>query len=67
MDKKCCFINIPITNGNNIYDYLKLLPIADGDSNTNNDIILENHQRLKVLESKYDLKDKFVFIFLLIR
>ena len=64
MDKKCCFINIPITNDNNIYDYLKLHPITDDDNNnTNNDIILENHQRLKVLESKYDLKDKFVFTF----
>jgi len=33
------------------------------DEKSDQFIIYENHQRLKILEQKYDLKDKYIFIF----
>jgi len=58
-------INIPCNTKNNtwINDMFNIGQVRDDDSHNHNSIIQENHQRLKVLESKYDLKDKFVFTF----
>jgi hypothetical protein len=59
------FISIPKCATKTIIDMHKLGINRNNDaSNKNNNFIIhENHQRLKVLEKKYDLSNKFVYTF----
>lgn len=59
------FISIPKCASKTILDMFELGKNRDNhfDTKKNHFIIYENHQRLKVLEKKYNLKNKFVFTF----
>ena len=56
------FISIPKCGTNTIREMFDLGPNRDND-NTNYPIIYENHQRLKVLEDKYNLNNIYIFTF----
>jgi hypothetical protein len=63
--KVALFISIPKCATKTILDMHKLGINRNNDVNdkNNNFIIYENHQRLKVLEKKYDLSNKFIYTF----
>ena len=56
------FISIPKCATNTIREMFELGPNRDND-NTSHPIIYENHQRLDVLEKKYNLDDVYIFTF----
>ena len=60
------FISIPKCGTNTIREMFELGPNRDNDKNKiyeNIPIIYENHQRLKVLEEKYNLDNMYIFTF----
>ncbi len=59
------FISIPKCATKTILEMFELGKNRDNhrDEKINRFIIYENHQRLKVLESKYNLKNKYIFTF----
>ena len=59
------FISIPKCGSKTILHMYNLGPNRDNDlkCKKNHFVIYENHQRLYVLEKKYNLNDKFVFTF----
>ena len=59
------FISIPKCASKTILKMFKLGRNRDNHFTEKSDqfIIYENHQRLKILEDKYDLKDKYIFTF----
>lgn len=64
MEKVGVFISIPKCATKTILKMYDLGRNRDNDSDENNHyIIYENHQRLAILEKKYDLSDKFIFTF----
>ena len=60
-----CFISIPKCASQTICSMFELGYIRDNhfDEKSQQFIIFENHQRLKVLENKYNLKNKYIFTF----
>ena len=62
-EKIGCFISIPKCGSKSILKILDMGKNRDNDSDYDSDIIYENHQRLSVLEKKYDLTNKFTFCF----
>ena len=65
LNKVAVFISIPKCATKTILDMHKLGFSRNNDSNHKNNtfIIYENHQRLKILEKKYDLSNKFIYTF----
>lgn len=65
MDKYGVFISIPKCASKTIMEMYELGHCRDNDNDckNNNYIIFENHQRLSILEKRYDLNDKFIFTF----
>lgn len=65
MKKIGCFISIPKCASKTVLEIFDLGKNRDQDNLAihNHFIIYENHQRLSVLESKYNLENKFVFAF----
>lgn len=67
MDKNlsCCFVSIPKCASKTILEMFEMGKNRDKhyDEKTIQYIIYENHQRLKVLERKYNLTNNFVFTF----
>jgi hypothetical protein len=63
--KVAAFISIPKCASNTIREMYQLGFNRDNDSDCckNNYVIYENHQRLCVLEKRYDLENTFVFTF----
>jgi hypothetical protein len=63
--KIACMISVPKCASHSIREMLRLGENRDEDSQepTECHVIYENHQRLAVLESKYDLAGKYVFAF----
>lgn len=59
------FISIPKCASKTILEMFKLGKNRNNhfDEKTEQFIIYENHQRLKILEKKYNLKDKYIFTF----
>lgn len=59
------FISIPKCASTTILDMFKLGENRDNhyDEKTPQSIIFENHQRLKVLENRYNLENKYIFTF----
>lgn len=59
------FISIPKCASKTILEMFKLGKNRKNHFSEKSDqfIIYENHQRLKILEQKYDLKDKYIFTF----
>ena len=60
-----CFVSVPKCASKSILEMLALGEERDEDSaeTTERFVIYENHQRLAVLEAKYDLADKYNFAF----
>lgn len=60
-----CFVSVPKCASKSILEMLALGEERDEDSAeaTERYVIYENHQRLSVLEARYDLRDKYVFAF----
>jgi|TARA_B110000858_G_scaffold16512_2_gene16691 hypothetical protein len=59
-----CFVSIPKCASKSILKEFKMGVCRDLDSlDSDNLIIFENHQRLKILEERYNLDDLFVFAF----
>ena len=60
-----CFISIPKCATHTIANVFELGEIRDSHykKKSKQNIIYENHQRLKVLEAKYDLKNIYTFTF----
>jgi len=65
MDKNAVFISIPKCATKTIMEMFEMGINRDSDEeeNQNHHIIYENHQRLKVLEIKYNLNNMIVFTF----
>ena len=65
MQKVAVFISIPKCATKTILEMYELGVNRDndGDDKKNHFVIYENHQRLSVLEKKYNLKDMFIFTF----
>ena len=64
MKKVGLFISIPKCASKTILNLYKLGKNRDNDKKDKiHPIIYENHQTLKILENKYNLKDKFIFTF----
>jgi hypothetical protein len=63
--KIACFVSVPKCASKSILDMLALGEERDEDSaeKTERFVIYENHQRLSVLEARYDLRDKYIFAF----
>lgn len=61
-NKIAIFISIPRNASNSIRSILSMGPNRAKDDSTSL-IVHENHQRIKVLSSKYDLKEYFIFCF----
>lgn len=64
-DKIGCFISIPKNGSKSIIEILELGRNRDNDADepVERYVIHENHQRLKVLEDRYDLSNLFTFGF----
>ncbi len=60
-----CFVSVPKCASKSVLEILDLGGERDEDSAepTERFVIYENHQRLSVLEAKYDLADKYNFAF----
>lgn len=60
-----CFVSVPKCASKSVLEILALGEERDEDSAepTERLVIYENHQRLSVLETKYDLADKYTFAF----
>ena len=60
-----CFISIPKCASKTVLEMFKLGHNRDNhfDEKSSQVIIYENHQRLKILERKYNLKNKYIFTF----
>ena len=64
MKKVGVFISIPKCGSKTILELYKLGKNRDNDKrDKTHPIIYENHQRMIILEKRYDLSDKFVFTF----
>ena len=63
--KIACMVSVPKCASHSIREILELGENRDDDSEvkTEGHVIYENHQRLSVLEQKYDLAGKYVFAF----
>ena len=64
-DKIACMVSVPKCASHSIREMLALGENRDDDAEApaEREIIYENHQRLAVLERKYDLAGKYVFAF----
>ena len=59
------FISIPKCTSKTILEMFELGHNRDNhlSEKINQNIIFENHQRLKILEERYNLEDKYIFTF----